>query len=65
MMARSREVVVMADHTKLGEPTFASIGPLNAAHVLITDTLVPRASLKTALEAAGVQVILSEIDTAD
>jgi DeoR family fructose operon transcriptional repressor len=62
MMARSREVVVMADHTKLGEPTFASIGPLNAAHVLITDLAVQRPTLHSALITAGVKIILSESD---
>ncbi len=62
MMARSREVVVMADHSKLGEATFASIGPLNAAQVLITDTPIERATLRSALEKAGVTVLLSDRD---
>jgi len=60
MMARAREVVVMADHSKLGEATFASIGPLHAAHILITDTPIERASLRSALEKAGVQIIMSD-----
>lgn len=60
MMARSREVVVVADHSKLGEATFASIGPLNAAHVLITDTPIERATLRSALEKAGVMIVNSE-----
>ena len=60
MIARAREVVVMADHSKLGEATFASIGPLTAAQVLITDTPIERASLRSALEKAGVQIVMSD-----
>ena len=59
MMARAREVVVVADHSKLGEATFASIGPLNSAHVLITDTPIERESLRSALEKAGVEICQS------
>ncbi|MDR3709181.1 MAG: DeoR/GlpR family DNA-binding transcription regulator [Capsulimonadaceae bacterium] len=57
MMARAREVVVVADHSKLGEATFASIGPLSAAQYLITDAPIERDSLRVALDAAGVEVI--------
>jgi DeoR family fructose operon transcriptional repressor len=60
MMARAREVIVVADHSKLGEATFASIGPLNAAHVLVTDTPIESDSLRAALEQAGVEVLQSE-----
>jgi DeoR family fructose operon transcriptional repressor len=60
MMARAREVVVMADHSKLGEATFASIGPLDAAQYLITDTPIERPSLRAALEKAGVTIIMSD-----
>jgi DeoR/GlpR family transcriptional regulator of sugar metabolism len=63
MMARAREVVVVADHSKLGETTFASIGPLNAAHVLITDTPIGSMSLGSALEKAGVQIVMSDDST--
>jgi DeoR family fructose operon transcriptional repressor len=59
MVARAREVVVVADHSKLGEATFASVGPLNAAHVLITDTPVEPPSLRSALEKAGVEICQS------
>jgi DeoR family fructose operon transcriptional repressor len=32
MMRAAREVVIVADHSKIGEATFASIGPLSLAH---------------------------------
>jgi DeoR family fructose operon transcriptional repressor len=57
MMARAREVVVVADHSKLGEATFASIGPLTSAQVLITDTPIERDTLRAALDKAGVEVM--------
>jgi DeoR family fructose operon transcriptional repressor len=60
MMARSREVIVVADHSKLGEATFASIGPLNSAQILITDTPIERPMLLSALEKAGVTIVMSD-----
>jgi DeoR family fructose operon transcriptional repressor len=57
MMARAREVVVVADHSKLGEATFASVGPLSSAQVLITDSPIEREELRVALESQGVLVI--------
>lgn len=55
MMARAREVVVVADSSKLGTAAFASIGPLSLAHVLITDTVIDD-SVCDALTAGGVEV---------
>ena len=52
-MSKAHEVVAPADHSKIGRVAFASIGPLNAAQVLITDTPIEDGSLMTALEAAG------------
>ena len=60
MMSKAREVVVLVDHSKLGSVAFASIGPLNAAQVLITDVPVEQESLQAALEAAGVMVVMSD-----
>ena len=59
MIARAREVVVVADNSKLGEATFASIGPLSAAHVLITDAPVENETLRSALESAGVEIVVA------
>lgn len=58
MMARAREVVVVADGSKLGAAAFASIGPLNRAHVLVTDT-PPENGLAEALAAAGVETLIA------
>jgi DeoR family transcriptional regulator, fructose operon transcriptional repressor len=57
MMSRAREVIVVADHSKLGEATFASIGPLTSAQALVTDTPIEHPHLRAALEAAGVEII--------
>lgn len=58
MLSRAREVVVVADGSKLGTAAFASIGPLALAHVLVTDT-APDSSLTEALAAAEVEVVIA------
>lgn len=58
MIARAREVVVVADSSKLGAAAFASIGPLSLAHALVTDA-DPDASLSDALASAGVEVVVA------
>jgi DeoR family fructose operon transcriptional repressor len=57
MMSRARDVIVVADHSKLGEATFASIGPFTSAQALVTDIPIERPQLRTALELAGVDII--------
>jgi DeoR/GlpR family transcriptional regulator of sugar metabolism len=57
MMSRAKEVIVVADHSKLGEATLASIGPLTSAQALVTDIPIVRPQLRSALEAAGVEII--------
>jgi DeoR/GlpR family transcriptional regulator of sugar metabolism len=58
MISHAREVVVVADQTKLGKSTFASLGPLSIAHVLITDAPVEE-PLSTALAMANVETIIA------
>ncbi len=58
MIACAREVIIVADSGKLGAAAFASICPLSAAHVLITDTS-PEGALADALAAAGVEVLVT------
>lgn len=58
MMARAREVVVVADGAKLGVAAFASVAPLRAAHVLVTD-IAPEHALAEALAAANVEVVVA------
>jgi len=57
MMARGREVIVVADHSKLGEAAFASVGPLSSAHVLVTDAAIENEKLLSALEQSGVELL--------
>jgi DeoR family fructose operon transcriptional repressor len=57
MMSRAREVIVVADHSKLGESTFASVGPLTSAQALVTDTPIENPQLRNALELARVEII--------
>jgi len=58
MIACAREVVVVADHGKLGVTAFASICPLAGAHLLMTDA-PPEEALCEALTAANVEVIVA------
>jgi len=38
LIAQSEQVVVVADHTKLGKVAFAQIAPADVVHTLVTDT---------------------------
>ncbi len=58
LIGQANEVVVVADHTKLGRKTFARIAPLEAAHVLVTDDQADPATVRE-LERAGVRVVIS------
>ncbi len=60
MMSRARDVIVVADHSKLGAARFASIGPLTAAQALVTDIPIEQPQLRFALESAGVEIIQCE-----
>jgi DeoR/GlpR family transcriptional regulator of sugar metabolism len=55
---RSRRVVVVADHTKFGTTAVATIAPIEAAHVLITDWNAPAKALTT-IRKCGVDVIVA------
>jgi DeoR family fructose operon transcriptional repressor len=59
MIAQAREVIMVADSSKMGMASFASIGPLSLAHVLITDA-TPDNLMGDALEAAAVEVIIAD-----
>lgn len=56
MIGRSRQVIVVADHTKLGKVTFAQIAPTSVVHTLVTDSLCPDEFVSEA-ERMGIQVI--------
>ncbi len=56
MMRQSRQVVVVADSSKLGHISPALIGPVSSVHTLITDAGIPPKVLE-ALQARGIAVI--------
>lgn len=57
-IAASRRRVVVADSTKLGRVTFARIGPVQVADVLVTDDGADTEQV-AALRDAGLQVVLA------
>ena len=58
MIACAREVVIVADSSKMDVAAFASICPLSTAHMLITDAPIEN-TLADALSAAGVEVMIA------
>jgi DeoR/GlpR family transcriptional regulator of sugar metabolism len=53
LLAAAREVVVLADSSKWGVVGLADIAPLDAAHVVITDTDLPDEGRRVLGDAAG------------
>ncbi|MCS7247725.1 MAG: DeoR/GlpR family DNA-binding transcription regulator [Anaerolineales bacterium] len=51
-----RRVILVVDHTKFGRISTAFLAPLDAIHVVVTDSRTPR-SFCEGLEARGIQVI--------
>ena len=56
MLEKGKQAIVVADSSKIGQVAFASVGPLTAAHLLLTDTGL-RQEDRTALEAAGLHIL--------
>jgi DeoR family transcriptional regulator of aga operon len=52
----SREVIVVADHTKCERVSSVFLAPLSVVHTLVTDTQTPQA-FTSALEALGIRVL--------
>lgn len=57
VMQRAGQVVLLADHSKLGVPSFARSGKVEDVDVLVTDQIDAR--LRRTLEQRGVEVILA------
>lgn len=57
MISSAREVVVLADNTKIGNDAMECFAPLESIHCLITDDRAPEAELR-AIEERGVKVIV-------
>ena len=55
---KASRVVVVADHSKFGRVTLASFGPIEAAHVLVTDPAAPRGFLSR-IRQRGVEVMVA------
>jgi len=58
MMAAARRVVVLADHTKVGNDGFARFGELEAVDTLITDDGLD-VQVAADIQAAGPRVVLA------
>ena len=58
MIRKASRVVLVADHSKFGRTTLASFGPIEAAHVLITDPATPRTFLSR-IRQRGVEVMVA------
>lgn len=58
MIRKATRVVVVADHSKFGRVTMATIAPIEAAHVLITDAAAPR-SILARIRRRGVEVLVA------
>jgi DeoR family fructose operon transcriptional repressor len=58
MMQSSRQVVVLADHSKFGRNAFAQVADLEVADILVTDAPV-EAPIAEGLATAGVQVMVA------
>ncbi len=56
-LVRSKHVIALADHTKLGQVSLATTAPLSAARTLVTDAQADPA-LVDALRQAGLDVLL-------
>lgn len=64
LIARASEVVLVADHTKLGRESSFSLGKLSLIDRLVT-TREPEGVLADSLAAAGVQVEIVPVDAPD
>ncbi len=58
MIRKASRVVMVADHSKFGRVTLATIAPIETAHVLITDAGVPHPMLER-IRRRGVEVVVA------
>lgn len=57
IMKRANQVILLADHTKIGVPSFARSGSIEDIDVLVTDRI--DASFRSELEAQGIEVVVA------
>lgn len=58
LVARAQRAIVVADHSKIGQIAFASICPLGAIDVIVTDSDADAVAVAS-LESAGADVVLA------
>lgn len=58
LIAAASRVIVLADHTKLGQKHLVQVAPISAIHTLITDSDAPPEQV-AAFRAAGLEVLLA------
>lgn len=61
MMARSRETIVVADHSKIDYESFSLVAPLSAGTCLVTDKTEALAPVLDRIAAAGLKVTALDI----
>jgi len=64
MAKRAEQVIVLADHTKLGRAGFVPIMPISNIDILITDSLVSE-EMANSLNKRGVEVLAVELDASE
>ena len=60
MIESSGQLIIIADHTKLGQRKLVPIAPIDRIDVLITDSLADKGILKI-LEDKGIEVLIGEV----
>jgi len=55
MIKAGREIIIVADHSKIGKVAFTSVAPITQIHTLITDSKVPSKFIRD-FERQGIQV---------
>jgi len=58
ILKAGREIIVLADHTKLGRAATVLLAPLKSIHTLVTDAGAPHDFIR-AIQAKGLQVVIS------
>jgi len=61
MVEQVHELIILADHTKLGNIALASFAPLSRVHTLVTDDQA-NPEMVQAIREAGVQVIIASLE---
>ncbi|MGQ9632417.1 MAG: DeoR/GlpR family DNA-binding transcription regulator [bacterium] len=59
MIQMAKEVILVADHSKIGKVVFAYVAPITAVHKFITDSGASPDDIK-AIQAKGIEVIIAE-----